>query len=39
MVLDLAPGHYMLICLDDDIHDKKPHYAHGMVRDVVIAAK
>jgi plastocyanin len=39
MVLDLAPGRYMLICLDDDIHDQKPHYAHGMVREIVISAK
>jgi hypothetical protein len=39
LVLDLVPGRYMLICLVDDIHDHKPHYAHGMVREVLIGEK
>ncbi len=39
LVLDLVPGRYMLICLVDDIHDHKPHYAHGMVREVPVAEK
>lgn len=36
LVLDLVPGRYVLICLVDDIHDHKPHYAHGMVREVLV---
>jgi hypothetical protein len=32
MLVDLAPGRYMLICLDEDVHDHKPHFMHGMVR-------
>ena len=39
LVLDLIPGRYALICLVDDIHDHKPHYAHGMVREVLIGEK
>jgi hypothetical protein len=39
LVLDLVPGRYVLICLVDDIHDHKPHYAHGMVREVLVAEK
>ena len=36
LLLDLAPGRYVFICLVDDIHDHTPHYAHGMVREVLI---
>jgi uncharacterized cupredoxin-like copper-binding protein len=36
LVLDLVPGRYVLICLVDDIHDHKPHFAHGMVREVQV---
>lgn len=32
MVVDLKPGRYILICLDDDVHDHRPHFLHGMVR-------
>ena len=39
LVLDLVPARYVLICLVDDIHDHKPHFAHGMVREVVIGEK
>lgn len=39
LVLDLVPGRYVLICLVDDIHDHKPHFAHGMVRQVLIGEK
>lgn len=36
--LRLKPGHYVLICLVDDVHDHKPHYAHGMVRELTVGA-
>ncbi len=39
LLLDLAPGRYVFICLVDDIYDHKPHYAHGMVREVLIGEK
>ncbi len=32
----LAAGNYVLICLVDDVHDHKPHYSHGMVREIVV---
>jgi hypothetical protein len=32
----LQPGKYVLICLVDDAHDHKPHYAHGMVREITV---
>lgn len=34
--VSLRPGQYLLICLVDDIHDHKPHYLHGMVRQFVV---
>ncbi|MGH7669818.1 MAG: hypothetical protein ACRENQ_10035 [Gemmatimonadaceae bacterium] len=36
MVVDLAPGTYILICLDDDVHDHRPHFRHGMVREFAV---
>jgi len=36
LVLQLEPGKYVLICLVDDVRDHKPHYAHGMVRELVV---
>lgn len=38
LLFSLTPGRYLLICLVDDVHDHKPHYAHGMVREIVVAA-
>jgi uncharacterized cupredoxin-like copper-binding protein len=34
--LDLAPGHYVMLCFVPDAHDGKPHVAHGMVHDFII---
>jgi uncharacterized cupredoxin-like copper-binding protein len=34
--LDLAPGHYVMLCFVPDARDGKPHVAHGMVHDFVI---
>lgn len=31
-----TPGRYLLICLVDDVRDHKPHYQHGMVRELTI---
>jgi uncharacterized cupredoxin-like copper-binding protein len=36
LVLHLDPGNYVLICLVDDVHDHKPHYQHGMVRELAV---
>lgn len=36
--VSLQPGRYLLICLVDDIHDHKPHYLHGMFREVTVTA-
>jgi len=38
LLVSLAPGQYVLICLVDDTHDHKPHYAHGMVRQIAVEA-
>ncbi len=34
--VDLAAGTYVLICLVDDARDHKPHYSHGMVREITV---
>jgi uncharacterized cupredoxin-like copper-binding protein len=36
LVLRLDQGNYVLICLVDDAHDHKPHYQHGMVREIAV---
>lgn len=36
IVARLDPGHYLLICLVDDIHGHTAHYAHGMLREVTV---
>jgi hypothetical protein len=36
--LDLTPGDYVLICFVPDAKDKKPHFLHGMVKQVKVAA-
>lgn len=33
---DLTPGSYLLICLDDDVHSRRPHFLHGMARQIVM---
>lgn len=30
--VDLTPGQYGLVCFLPDLHDGKPHYAHGMTK-------
>jgi uncharacterized cupredoxin-like copper-binding protein len=34
--VDLTPGKYALVCFLPDAHDGKPHYAHGMTREVTV---
>jgi hypothetical protein len=34
--LELAPGNYAFLCFIPDAKDGKPHFMHGMVRDVVV---
>ncbi|MGH7604979.1 MAG: hypothetical protein ACRENK_13415 [Gemmatimonadaceae bacterium] len=37
LAVDLAPGHYVMLCFVPDAKDGKPHVAHGMVRDFVVS--
>jgi hypothetical protein len=37
--LDLEPGRYALICFIPDAKDGKPHFVHGMVKEIEIAAR
>jgi hypothetical protein len=39
ITVDLAPGEYGLVCLVPDARTGKPHFVHGMVKDIVIAAR
>jgi len=32
--VDLKPGRYALICFLPDASDGKPHFEHGMVREI-----
>ena len=34
MTADLQPGEYLLGCFIPDVHDGKPHIAHGMLRQI-----
>lgn len=34
--VDLTPGNYALICFAPDHKDGKPHFVHGMVREIVV---
>lgn len=36
LTVDFAPGRYVLLCLVPDAKDHRPHYKHGMVREVVV---
>ena len=33
---DFTPGTYMLICFSPDTKDGKPHFAHGMQKEIVV---
>jgi hypothetical protein len=35
--VDLTPGQYGLVCFLPDLHDGKPHFAHGMTKAFTIA--
>ena len=37
--LDLTPGEYALYCFVPDAKDGKPHIAHGMMKQITVAAK
>ena len=39
ITVDLAPGEYGLVCFVGDAKTGKPHFMHGMVKDIVIAAR
>lgn len=32
--VDLTPGHYALICFAPDAKDGKPHFVHGMIKEI-----
>ena len=34
--VDLSPGRYALICFLPDAEDGKPHFVHGMVRELEV---
>jgi hypothetical protein len=34
--VDLTPGTYALICFVGDVKDKKPHFMHGMVKNITV---
>lgn len=36
MALDLTPGDYALLCFIPDVHDGRPHVAHGMIRQITV---
>jgi hypothetical protein len=35
---DFQPGHYALLCFIPDAKDGKPHFVHGMTKEIVVAA-
>ncbi len=37
IVIDLPPGQYGLICFFQDMHDGKPHFAHGMIKTITVS--
>ncbi|MBC7671680.1 MAG: hypothetical protein H7247_04595, partial [Polaromonas sp.] len=37
--VDLHPGHYGMICFVPDAKDGKPHFMHGMTKEITVAAK
>jgi len=34
--VDLTPGTYALVCFVGDVKDKKPHFMHGMVKNITV---
>lgn len=34
---DFTPGHYALLCFIPDAKDGKPHFVHGMAKEIVVA--
>jgi uncharacterized cupredoxin-like copper-binding protein len=36
LTMDFTPGRYVLLCLVPDAKDHRPHYMHGMVRELVV---
>jgi uncharacterized cupredoxin-like copper-binding protein len=36
VVVDLTPGQYGLICFIEDAKDKKPHFVHGMIKQITV---
>lgn len=36
VAVDLTPGQYALICFVEDIKDRKPHFAHGMIEQITV---
>ena len=33
---DFGPGMYLLICFSSDVTDGKPHFAHGMQKEIIV---
>ncbi len=36
MQADLSPGRYLLICFSPDTKDGKPHFMHGMQKEIIV---
>lgn len=36
VAVDLTPGQYGLICFVEDAKDKKPHFVHGMIKQITV---
>jgi hypothetical protein len=36
VTVDLTPGQYALICFVEDAKDRKPHFLHGMIKQITV---
>ena len=36
VAVDLTPGQYALVCFVGDAKDKRPHFAHGMIKQITV---
>jgi hypothetical protein len=36
VAMDLTPGQYALICFVEDAKDRKPHFVHGMIKQITV---
>jgi len=36
VAVDLTPGQYALVCFVEDVKDRKPHFVHGMIKEITV---